>query len=52
MVHDEVEPDVNKVHLFDRLVEFRPLEHLEGIAVNIQDLVGLNFRMTALDKWA
>jgi hypothetical protein len=52
MVHNEVEPDVDEVHLFDRLIELRALEHLKGVAVNIQDLVGLNLRVTTLDKRA
>ena len=38
------------MHLFDLVVELRPLEHLEGVAVDVKHFVGLNFSVTALNN--
>jgi hypothetical protein len=50
MVHDQVESDINQMDLFNLVVKLRPLEHFKSVSVNIQDLVGFNLSMAALDQ--
>ena len=39
MVHNQVEPDVVQVDLFDLCVEFGPLENFQGVAIDVENSV-------------
>lgn len=48
MVHDQVKAHVVQMHLLDLVVELSPLQHLEGVPVDVQDLVRLDFGVATL----
>lgn len=50
MVHDQVEPHVGQVHLLHLVVELAPLQHLQGVAEDVEDLVRLDLRVARLHE--
>ena len=49
MVNDQIEADIDKVHLFDLVVEFAPLQDLQSVTINVEDSVRLDLSVTRLD---
>ena len=50
MVNDQVEADVDEVHLLDLVMELRPLQHLQCITIDVEGSVGLNLSVAALHQ--
>ena len=50
MVYDQVEADVDEVHLFNLVMELRPLQHLQGITIDVKGSIGLDLSVAALHQ--
>ena len=50
MVYDQVEADVDEVHLLDLVMKLGPLEHLQGITIDVKGFVGLDLSVAALHQ--
>lgn len=50
MVHDEVEADIRQMHLFHNVVELRPRQHLQRIAVDVEYPIAFDLGVAALDQ--
>ena len=50
VVHDQVEAHIDEVHLLDQVVELRPLQHLQRIAINVKHTVGFDLCVATLDE--
>ena len=45
MVNDQVKSHMRQVELFYNVVKFLPLQHLQGVTINVKDLIGLDLGM-------
>lgn len=50
VVDDQIESHVGQVHLFDDVIKFRSGKDFESIAVDVEDSIGFDLSVTALDQ--
>ena len=50
MIDYQVKSDILHMNLFNLIIEFRSLEHLQSISKNVKNLICFNFGMPTLNK--